>query len=194
MKQPTRIILAAVVAIVVIVGAIWLWIGREIPEAQEDFDYVFDRRLEPITHLAIEPKQGQRVEFTRDGKDWRMIEPSESYADDQAVGELADVLRDLEYVRTAGPGDFGKAGPNVTGLDEPRWTVHLKTTAGENWTLYVGNRAPPPPMDGAVYVVSEQGPQIPMIARNRIEQLLDRDRDRWRPGEANNPQPETQAQ
>ncbi len=100
---------------------------------------------EPIgdaTELVIEPADGAKIRFARDGDDWRIVEPIDSRAWAYMVEDLVHRLKSFDYKKVFAPGDAEAPGTEVTGLDKPGWTLMITDGAGAARVLEIGRTVP----------------------------------------------------
>ncbi len=103
---------------------------------------VFSPPLGDVTDLTIAPNDGPSLRFRRSDDAWRIVEPISAGADRWAVAGVVDQLTNLEYRREIAPDDSDAPSPEITGIDEPRWTLTVATDDGRTVALHVGNPVP----------------------------------------------------
>jgi hypothetical protein len=139
-----------------------------LPSLNDTFSKV---KTEDFTRLSVErAAEGKdlamRLEFEKEGKDWRMVAPAKVRTDSSAVTRLIDQLVTARKEKGA------KLGKNLAdyGLDQPRVTVTLYRGDKET-TVKLGQELPG--KDAVVYAVTSDAPKAPTaISKSSIDKAF----------------------
>jgi hypothetical protein len=173
MRSRNLIILAAVVAVV---GAFIGFFERHQPTTDERAERA-DRVLgsldeDEVASLVVRSPRGA-VRLERTGDDWRLVEPVDYPADDDAVRSLLRSIGRLDVERTLPAGDV-EAG--AYGVDEPALGLELVTTDGTRHTLAIGDET----ALGGRRAVRRDGEADILLVASTFADELDRELDDWR--------------
>ena len=103
---------------------------------------VFDAEPNGEKKLTIAGRGAETVVFEKKAGKWRITAPIQAAASAYDVNRVVDLLRDLKAKSSFSPKDPDAVGTEITGLDEPPWTVELVDEDGRAFALQVGRRRP----------------------------------------------------
>jgi hypothetical protein len=138
MKQTTKT-LVGLLALVVVAGAVVgaaFWAGKDEAkkaEQKEKSEKLFDFDKTKVKALRIEKDGKTALALSRETS-WKMVEPLQTEADDQAVSTLLEQLSTLKQKKDLGEEKDAKA----YGLDKPPLAVLFKLEDGKEQGLQIG--------------------------------------------------------
>lgn len=175
MKPKTTICLIAVLlvcaALVVVRRAGWFSRGGGADGSDGRGKKLFADAPAKAVSLSVKSAGGATTVFRKvDGK-WRLVEPVDAPADKYRVEGIADMFGNLKIRRLVGSGDE-EAAADVTGLDNPRWTVALTGDDGAVSTMAVGRDLPRIGSSrAAAYVRASGRREVCVVAEDFAEKL-----------------------
>jgi hypothetical protein len=187
MKSKTPFILIAVLILcVAFVLVRYTDLFRGPPQQPaETVDRVFETAPGRVTRITIQPAGGEAVTLSGEDpgaiREWRIVEPIDARADEWKAGDVASLLEGIDdrLARSFGPEDTPDT--NITGLDEPRWTLRFKDADGRSYSLRIGRpevlsggdrRYVQPGESDRVYVVEAD---FERLLENPLRNLRDKD-------------------
>src|SRR4051812_28356409 len=81
-----------------------------------------------VQKLSITPSDGKAVVLERQRANWRMLQPVQALADNDAVETLVSALTSLE---STGTSDASGANATVTGLASPNYKIEITDKSGK---------------------------------------------------------------
>lgn len=91
-----------------------------------------------VRRVAVTTAGGERRTFEREDDDWQLREPAQANADDSEVERIVDELRSMTSETAYEPDDEKAPGPELTGLEAPRWTVEYTDESGSRRVVRIG--------------------------------------------------------
>jgi hypothetical protein len=171
MKQVHKSLLT-MLALLVVAGAIALaaaWAGRDEEkkaEAKEKSEKLFDFDKAQVKSLRLAKGGKPTAALAKQEKGWKLTEPVQAEADDQAVSSLIDQLAALKQKKDLGEEKDAKA----YGLDAPRLAVSVVLDGGKEQGLEVGTDNT---FDGTIYL-RKLGDPVIRVADGSVKSSFDK--------------------
>jgi hypothetical protein len=173
MKTKTVIILAALIAATfayVAVRNLTTSTDTSEPETKDVFDSTLDRAEE----IVIRDADGDRTVLRRSGGTWRIVEPFQADAVGGKVFEIQALVRNVTYEQVLPSTGADALGDDLTGLDNPRWTISVADANGTSQTLHVGRPTPKLGGGGDRFYVRPEGDARTFVVAKDYATVLSR--------------------
>lgn len=139
----------------------WTAAPSEPEAAAPETGTIFETVPGEAVEIRVAGEDGQTLAFERVGDDWYIVEPVRAPARPHAVADITDAMHFLRAERSYGPDDELAPGPELTGLDHPRWTITLRDAEDRTYTLRVGR--PVPATTSRTYVQSGGSDRVHVV-------------------------------
>lgn len=146
----------------------------EPPEAEAPGPLFADAQgatVERIRVVANESDDAVAVKVGSDTSEWEVVETLEGSTGD-VEADAARILSELWTLPSLVPLDVETGVDNLDdyGLDEPRYTIELSLSNGDEYEIYVGARNP---ARGGYYVQLDGSDDVYLVPEETIKPLLD---------------------
>jgi uncharacterized protein DUF4340 len=161
MKQTTKTLIGLLVLLAVAGGIAFAaaWVGKDEEkkaEAKEKSEKLFDFDKAQVKSLRLQ-KDGKLVAaLLKDDKGWKLTEPVQAEADDQAADAMVSALAGLKQKKELD----GEKDPKPYGLEAPRLAVTVKLADGKEEGLQIGTDNT---FDNTLYVRKLSDPTVRVV-------------------------------
>src|SRR5256714_13795126 len=109
--------------------------GGKTEETAQKQQKLLDVQTSDVNKVVVTSSDGKKTALEKTGATWRLSEPVNAPAQAFEVDSLVRAVAELESTNTS------SADAASTGLDKPRYTIGLTTSAGKTSTVSVGAKA-----------------------------------------------------
>jgi hypothetical protein len=136
--------LAIAVVVLAGVGGLYLWLGKQSKPAEAATPALASFDSAAVRQISIQDGSNPPVTLSRQGGNWRLVEPYAYAADNSAVDTVLSTLSGVHPSEQLGQ----QKDLNIFGLDKPS-TVQLQLAAGKKLEFDFGSAVP---AGGGVYL------------------------------------------
>ncbi len=139
-----------------------LWYQQQQLSKEQEAKKIFRLKEDDIGELSL-TKGNEEIRLVKKGRDWNLVKPLETRADQATVDAMLVTLATLQQGRDLGP----PADLKTFGLATPSLVVSF-TAQGQAHRLLFGNKAPG---NQAYYVLKDQDPDALLVGAGSKEAL-----------------------
>ena len=150
MKGLIRLVIAVVV--LAGLGGLYLWLGKQSKPAEAATPALATFDSASVQQISIQDGSNPPVTLSKQGSNWRLLQPYSDAADNSEVGTLLSTLSGVHPLEQLGP----QKDLAIFGLDKPS-TVRLQLAQGKELRFAFGSDVP---ASGGVYLRTGDSPGV----------------------------------
>jgi hypothetical protein len=136
------------------------------PTVQPDQPLIFDLDSQDMLWIQVTDAAGEQIEVERESAeaDWVVVGESPETSDSFRIGSVAGQLLAMRATRTFET----ELGVDTVGLDNPAYTITIRTTAGDEIVTRIGNLT----AVGSGYYIQVDDDPVVIVAKLVLDEIL----------------------
>jgi hypothetical protein len=136
------------------------------PTVQPDQPLIFDLDSQDMLWIQFADAAGEQIEVERESAeaDWVVVGESPEISDSFRIGSIAGQLLAMRATRTFET----ELGVDTVGLDNPAYTITIRTTSGDEIVARIGNLT----AVGSGYYIQVDDDPVVIVAKLVLDEIL----------------------